>query len=239
MHLGARDRGHVVGCFTVVRETARADPAAPSKPEVVQPVSEILSNLKQYSGPALRLSADPLDGWTGGDDVGLDEGTFGTSAETLPEDLRPALDVGVERPHRFARMQRSHLHVFEDEVALVGPSVISDETASAGDPDGGCGFLPRQPAPLRLPAPGPVVHRRVRRPGQVRHEARAAGRAWVPLHRRPLVAGYLKQLTDPRATRDWTPAQAARRCDRRLRGQVRPPRQHSAAPSRSAPNVTV
>ena len=40
---------------------------------------------------------------------------------SLPADLKAALDAGAERTHRFAEMQRAHLHDFEDEVV---PGVV-------------------------------------------------------------------------------------------------------------------
>ena len=44
---------------------------------------------------------------------------------SLPPDLCAALDAGAERTRRFARMQRAHLHDFEDEV-VKGACVVRE-----------------------------------------------------------------------------------------------------------------
>jgi sulfopropanediol 3-dehydrogenase len=116
MHLTDRDKALITGTFTVVREPDRADVAAQSNPEVIQTVSAMLSDIEQHGRAAVRRYAEKLDGWSGGEDFEIGQDTIAALTDALPEDLRAALDAGAERTHRFASMQRAHLHDFEDEV---------------------------------------------------------------------------------------------------------------------------
>jgi sulfopropanediol 3-dehydrogenase len=116
MHLTERDKALITGTFTVVREPGRADVAAQSNPEVIQTVSAMLSDIEQHGRAAVRRYAEKLDGWTGGEDFEIPQDTIAALTDELPEGLRAALDAGAERTHRFASMQRAHLHDFEDEV---------------------------------------------------------------------------------------------------------------------------
>ena len=116
MHLSRVDRSLITGTFTTVREPARTDVAAQSDPQVIKTVSTMLSDIEQHGRPAVRRYAEQLDGWTGGDDFEIAPDQISTLTDALPSDLRTALDTGAERTHRFASMQRAHLHDFEDEV---------------------------------------------------------------------------------------------------------------------------
>lgn len=77
----------------------------------------MLSEIEQHGRPALRWYAKQLDGWTGGEDFEISQAMISAVTDELPTDLREAPDAGVERTHRFASMQRAHLHDFEDEAS--------------------------------------------------------------------------------------------------------------------------
>lgn len=121
MHLTAADRTRITGSFTVVREPDRPDVAAQSDPAVIETVSTMLLDIEQNGRAAVRRYAEKLDGWTGGDDFEISADQVTSLTESLPQDLRDALDAGAQRTRRFAEMQRAHLTDFEDEVI---PGVI-------------------------------------------------------------------------------------------------------------------
>jgi sulfopropanediol 3-dehydrogenase len=116
MHLTPADKRRISGTFSVVREPARPDVAAQSDPTVISTVSAMLSDIEQNGRAAVRRYAEQLDGWTGGEDFEIPADQIGALTAPLPQDLREALDAGAERTHRFATMQRAHLHDFEEEV---------------------------------------------------------------------------------------------------------------------------
>jgi sulfopropanediol 3-dehydrogenase len=116
MHLTPADKRRISGTFSVVREPARPDVAAQSDPTVISTVSAMLSDIEQNGRAAVRRYAEQLDGWTGGEDFEIPADQIGALTAQLPQDLREALDAGAERTHRFATMQRAHLHDFEEEV---------------------------------------------------------------------------------------------------------------------------
>ena len=121
MHLTAGDRSRITGTFTAVREPDRPDVPAQSDPAVSAAVSEMLAEIERGGLAAVRRYAERLDGWTGGEDFEVAPETIEKLTAELPADLREALDAGAERTYRFARMQRDHLHDFEDEVV---PGVV-------------------------------------------------------------------------------------------------------------------
>ena len=116
MHLTSSDKSRVAGSFSVVREPDRPDVPAQSDPGVIATVSQMLSDIERDGRAAVRRYAERLDGWTGGDDFEITSGEVDRLTAALPTDLCAALDAGAERTHRFASMQRAHLHDFEDEV---------------------------------------------------------------------------------------------------------------------------
>ena len=121
MHLNIQDKARISGSFTVARQPDRQDVAAQSDPKVIATVSEMLSTIERGGIEEVRRYAERLDGWTGGTDFEISPERVGELTASLPPDLCAALDAGAERTRRFARMQRAHLHDFEDEVV---PGVV-------------------------------------------------------------------------------------------------------------------
>jgi sulfopropanediol 3-dehydrogenase len=121
MHLNSQDKARISGSFTVAREPDRQDVAAQSDPNVIATVSEMLSTIERGGIEEVRRYAEKLDGWTGGSDFEISARQVDELTASLPSDLCAALDAGAERTRRFARMQRAHLHDFEDEVV---PGVV-------------------------------------------------------------------------------------------------------------------
>ena len=121
MHLTGRDKARISGSFDIVREPDRPDVAAQSDPKVSATVSEMLSTIERGGIEEVRRYAEQLDGWQGGTDFEISPRQVEELTASLPADLRTALDAGAERTRRFARMQRAHLHDFEDEVV---PGVV-------------------------------------------------------------------------------------------------------------------
>jgi sulfopropanediol 3-dehydrogenase len=115
MHLNSTDKILVPGRFTVVKEPPGPDVPAQRDPQVAATVSEMLSTIESGGLDAVRKYAEQLDGFTG-DSLEVSEQEFEKAARDLPADLREALDAGAERTRVFARMQRSRLVDFEDEV---------------------------------------------------------------------------------------------------------------------------
>ena len=121
MHLNSQDKARISGSFTVAREPDRQDVAAQSDPKVIATVSEMLSTIERGGIEEVRRYAEKLDGWSGGTDFEISPQQVDELTASLPPDLCAALDAGAERTRRFARMQRAHLHDFEDEVV---PGVV-------------------------------------------------------------------------------------------------------------------
>lgn len=116
MHLTVSDKARLSGSITVVREPNRTDVAAQSDPKVIATVSEMLSNIEARGLEAVREYAERLDGWKGGTNFQITPAEADKLTADLPKDLREALDSGAERTQTFAKMQRSRLTDFEDEV---------------------------------------------------------------------------------------------------------------------------
>ncbi|MNW37690.1 Sulfopropanediol 3-dehydrogenase [compost metagenome] len=116
MHLTNSDKARLSGSIKVVREPNRPDVAAQSDPKVIATVSEMLSNIEARGLNAVREYAERLDGWEGGPDFQITPARADKLTADLPQDLRESLEAGAERTQTFAKMQRSRLTDFEDEV---------------------------------------------------------------------------------------------------------------------------
>jgi len=115
MHVGPRDRELLTGPVRAVKEPADPDRAAERDPDVVATVSGMLSKIEREGMDAVLRYARDLDGYTGHSlEVSADE--LARSGDELSEPVRMALDAGLERTQRFARMQRERLVDFEEEV---------------------------------------------------------------------------------------------------------------------------
>ena len=115
MHLRDVDRSLVPGPFKTIKEPPFPDLPAQRDPLVAETVSQMLSDIEANGLDAVRKYAEQLDGFTGRD-LEVPESAFAQAAESLPADLREALDAGADRTRRFARAQRSRLVDFEEEV---------------------------------------------------------------------------------------------------------------------------
>lgn len=114
MHLNARDRDVIPGRLIVVKEPAGDDVPEQNNPKVVQTVSAMLTDIETNGMDAVRRYARDLDGFDG--DIEVSQSEVMSAQQSLPADLREALETGAQRTRRFAEMQRSHLVDFEDEV---------------------------------------------------------------------------------------------------------------------------
>jgi sulfopropanediol 3-dehydrogenase len=109
------DEAQSLGPFTWLKKPAVDGPPAQRDPNVVQRVSGMLSDIERNGLDAVRSYARELDGWDADLEITADE--LRRSGDTLPADLRDALELGYERTHRFAVAQREHLTDFELELA--------------------------------------------------------------------------------------------------------------------------
>jgi sulfopropanediol 3-dehydrogenase len=115
MHLRPRDKDHINGGFSVIKEPTGPDIPGQQDPAVVARVSEMLADIEKGGMEAVRRYAYELDGFEG-DSFAVTPDQVDQAVAGLPAELREALDAGAERTRRFAEMQRSRLTDFEAEV---------------------------------------------------------------------------------------------------------------------------
>ncbi|MFG1931834.1 histidinol dehydrogenase [Mycobacterium sp. NPDC048908] len=113
------DEVRALGPFTWLKKPAVDGPPAQRDPNVVTRVSEMLSDIERNGLDAVRAYARDLDGWTG--ELEIAPADLRKSGDSLPADVREALELGYARTNRFATAQRSHLSDFEVDLA---PGVV-------------------------------------------------------------------------------------------------------------------
>lgn len=106
----------LAGRFHFIKTPDVDAPAAQRDPQVIQKVSEMLSDIERNGLDAVRRYAAELDGWEGAE-FELDAQTIRTSGDRLDPELRAAIELGSERTQAFAREQRDRLTDFEVELA--------------------------------------------------------------------------------------------------------------------------
>lgn len=113
------EEARALGPLTWLKRPAVDGPPAQRDPAVVSRVSEMLSDIERNGLGAVRTYARDLDGWTG--ELEVPGADLRRSGDSLPTDVREALELGYERTNRFATAQRSHLPDFEVDLA---PGVV-------------------------------------------------------------------------------------------------------------------
>lgn len=104
------------GRFEFIKTPDVKGPAAQRDPQVIERVSQMLSDIESNGIDALRRYAAELDHWDR-PDFDLAEKTVRTSGDRLDPDLRAAIELGSERTQAFAAAQRARLTDFEVELA--------------------------------------------------------------------------------------------------------------------------
>ena len=104
-----------IGPLSWLKKPAIDGPPAQRDPKVEERVSEMLSTIERDGLDAVRRYSRELDGWDGDLEVSADD--LRRSGDSLPADVREALELGHARTDAFARAQRSHLTDFEIELA--------------------------------------------------------------------------------------------------------------------------
>ena len=138
MHLRPRDKDHLHGGFSAIKEPTGPDVPGQQDPAVVARVSEILADIEKGGVEAVRRYAYELDGFEG-DSFAVTSDHVDQAVAGLPGELREALDAGAERTRRFAEMQRSRLTDFEAEVlpgVVCGQRYVPVEAVGAYLPAG-------------------------------------------------------------------------------------------------------
>ncbi|GAB25968.1 histidinol dehydrogenase [Gordonia polyisoprenivorans NBRC 16320 = JCM 10675] len=104
------------GRFRFIKQPELDRPAAQRDPKVIETVSTMLSSIEKGGIDAVRRYAADLDGYDAPDFL-VSAADLAAAGESLPTELRTALELGSERTKAFARESRSHLVDFEIQLA--------------------------------------------------------------------------------------------------------------------------
>jgi sulfopropanediol 3-dehydrogenase len=123
MQIHDADKAYIRGTFTTLKEPAVGGVPAQRLPEVIETVSEMLSNIEKNGIDAVIRYSQKLDGWAG-NDIEISQAELARTGDQLSPELREALTAGAERTRLFAQKQREHLTDFETEVL---PGVVAGQ----------------------------------------------------------------------------------------------------------------
>lgn len=115
MQITERDKGHIQGNFTVLKNPAVGGVPAQRMPEVIETVSAILGDIEKNGMDAVVKYSRQLDGWSG-QSIEVSQDELARTGDSLSADLREALMASAERTRLFAVEQREHLTDFETEL---------------------------------------------------------------------------------------------------------------------------
>jgi sulfopropanediol 3-dehydrogenase len=115
MHIGNTDRPRISGQFETLKKGDVGGVPAQRRPDVIETVSAMLSDIETNGMDAVLRYSHTLDRWGGGE-LELSGEALARTGDGLPAELREALEVGADRTRRFARAQRERLTNFEVEL---------------------------------------------------------------------------------------------------------------------------
>jgi sulfopropanediol 3-dehydrogenase len=115
MHIGSTDLPRITGQFETLKKGDVGGVPAQRRPEVIETVSSMLSDIETNGLDAVLRYSRTLDGWAGGE-LELSREALAHTGDQLPPALREALEVGADRTSRFASAQRERLTDFEVEL---------------------------------------------------------------------------------------------------------------------------
>lgn len=115
MYLEKKELKGIEGKYRVLKAPDVSKPHSGTDPEVIAKVSSMLSDIESRGLDAIRDYARDLDGWNQSDfEISLDSRK--QCGDDLADDLRSALELGVDHTRTFAKATRAHLTDFEVEI---------------------------------------------------------------------------------------------------------------------------
>lgn len=123
MQIDASDEKYISGEFETLKAPAIGGVAAQRLPQVVETVSEMLSEIESRGIDAVLEYSRRLDRWEGAD-LEVDARTLAASGDALPADVRDAMAMSVDHTRRFAEEQRRQYADFEVELT---PGVVTGQ----------------------------------------------------------------------------------------------------------------
>lgn len=114
MHINDGDKKFISGTFWTVKAPAVGGIPAQRLPQVIETVSEMLSNIEKNGIDAVIGYSQKLDHWVG-KNIEISQEELAQTGDELSPLLREALEASAERTRAFALEQRSHLVDFEKE----------------------------------------------------------------------------------------------------------------------------